>query len=298
MRFTRLPKILRRWTAAAIVAAGVLGAVLPVQAAPPIWRVHGPRGEVVLFGSVHLLTPGLDWRSPELTAALAAADQVWFEIPMDGTSDAAVAKAVAPLSRLPKGQSLGQLLSAQGRARLDRVSRRYGLTPASLDGYRPWFAEVTLTLMDLRVHGASQGDGVEPSLAREAPPGAARRAFETPEQQVRFLADAPVAEQAASLEETLRQIEDEPDSFEVLQKAWLAGDTGWIEREAVAPLKKAAPEIYRRLVALRNRRWADRIELLLKSPDRAFIVVGVGHLVGPDSVPALLRRRGVKVEGP
>jgi uncharacterized protein YbaP (TraB family) len=37
---------------------------------------------------------------------------------------------------------------------------------------------------------------------------------------------------------------------------------------------------------------------LLKSSERAFIVVGVGHLVGPDSVPALLRRRGVAVEGP
>ena len=139
---------------------------------------------------------------------------------------------------------------------------------------------------------------MEPSLAREAPAAAPKHAFETPEEQLRFLADAPLAEQAASLEETLREIEEEPDSFADLQKAWLTGDTGWLEREAVAPLRKAAPGIYRRLVSGRNRRWADRIEALLKTPDRAFIVVGIGHLVGPDGVPALLRRRGFKVDGP
>ncbi len=56
--------------------------------------------------------------------------------------------------------------------------------------------------------------------------------------------------------------------------------------------------MYERLVAARNRRWAVEIERLLKSGRRVLIVVGVGHLVGPDSVPALLRRRGVAVEGP
>ena len=283
---------------ALVIFAFALATACGAAAEPPIWRVHGPRGEVVLFGSVHLLTPGLDWRGPAMEAALAKADTVWFEIPMDGTSDAAVARAVAPLSRLPAGRSLSKLLSAGGRSRLERAATRYGLTAAALDGYRPWFAEVTLTLLDLRAHGASQGDGVEPSLAREAPATAARHAFETPEQQIRFLADAPLSEQAASLEETLRQIEEEPDSFADLQKAWLAGDVGWIDREAVEPLRKATPALYRRLVSARNRRWADQIEGLLKSPDRAFIVVGIGHLVGPDSVPALLRRRGLKVEGP
>jgi len=37
---------------------------------------------------------------------------------------------------------------------------------------------------------------------------------------------------------------------------------------------------------------------MLASPDTHFVTVGVGHLVGPDSVVARLRAKGYKVLGP
>ena len=39
--------------------------------------------EMVIFGSVHVLPPGLDWRPKALDAALAKADDLWFELPID-----------------------------------------------------------------------------------------------------------------------------------------------------------------------------------------------------------------------
>ena len=64
------------------------------------------------------------------------------------------------------------------------------------------------------------------------------------------------------------------------------------------PTKRDTPGVYQRLLVARNRRFAARIEAMLQGSGRAFVVVGVGHLVGPDSVPALLRRDGVAVDGP
>lgn len=288
-------RVLLRWLCG-LSAALVLA--LPASAEPPMWRIKSQAGEVVLFGSVHLLAPDLQWRSPALDAELARAGSLWFEVPIDRDTQATVARLIGARNLLPVGGSLSALLSRQGRERLTNVCGRLGLPVQAIDGAQPWFAEVTLTLLHLQSRGVRQGSGVEESLARIAPANLPRRAFETPAEQVAILAGASRKEQIASLEETLEEIDERPETFDDLQKAWVAGDVGWIVREAVEPIRRAAPGLYERLVAARNRRWADEIERLLKAPERALIVVGVGHLVGPDSVPALLRRRGIAVEGP
>jgi hypothetical protein len=48
----------------------------------------------------------------------------------------------------------------------------------------------------------------------------------------------------------------------------------------------------------RNRRWAPKIEAMLKEKHVFFVTVGAGHLTGPVGLPALLRKAGYKVDGP
>jgi hypothetical protein len=286
------------------LARFVLGLLLaaalaaPAWAAPPIWRVKRGQAEVVLFGSIHVLSEGLGWRTPALEAALAGADEVWFEIPIDPQARAQSAASAARRGMLPPGVRLTGLLPREGRALLARTAARLNLPMTQLDRLRPWFAEAVVSLADLQQRGGRTSEGVEEQLAARAPPDARRRAFETPDEQIAILAGQSTREQVASLMETLRQIETEPESFTELQAAWIKGDVAWIEREALAPMRKETPALYRALVIERNRRWAATIRGLLEGRSRTFVVVGVGHLVGSESVPALLRRQGLQVEGP
>ena len=55
----------------------------PALALPPVWTVRDADSEMVLFGSIHILPPALDWRPPPLDAALKVADDLWLEIPTD-----------------------------------------------------------------------------------------------------------------------------------------------------------------------------------------------------------------------
>ena len=93
-------------------------------------------------------------------------------------------------------------------------------------------------------------------------------------------------------------MERSPGDYGKLVRAWMDGDTAAIEAGAVAPLRRAAPALYAALVARRNARWADAIARRLKGSGRTVMVVGVGHLVGADGVPALLRARRIQVDGP
>ena len=83
-----------------------------------------------------------------------------------------------------------------------------------------------------------------------------------------------------------------------LVRAWVAGDVAGLDREALQPLRDAAPKMFARLVAGRNERWLKILQRRLKGHGRTVVIVGVGHLVGPGGLPARLRALGYSVTGP
>jgi uncharacterized protein YbaP (TraB family) len=267
-------------------------------AQPPVWVVHRGAATVVLFGSVHILPPGLDWEPPALKAALASASDLWFEIPLDPASSATASRLAVAQGMQGDGASLSAELSPKGRARLTRIARRAGVNVQSLDQLRPWLAEITLSLAVYAQAHAAADQGVERQIDQLTPQAIPRHAFETTEQQIGYLSQAPMTDQVASLEETLGELDGGPAGYERVVKVWMAGDAKGLVREALQPMIKAAPGEYRSLVVARNQRWVDQIVQRLGGTGEAVMVVGVGHLVGPDSVPALLRARGISVEGP
>jgi len=269
-----------------------------VYAQPPVWVVHGPHATIFLFGSVHILPPGLDWEPPMLKRALAVADDVWFEIPLDDASSLTATRLATEQGLQGPGESLSNELSLTSRTRLAKVAQGCGVSIEGLDHLRPWLAEITLSLAVYRQAGAVQEEGVERQIAASVPASVPRRSFETAEQQIGFLSKAPLPDQIASLEETLGELDEGPASYERVVTVWMAGDARGLVREALDPMIKSAPGVYRSLVVARNRHWVDAIMTRLQGGGEAVMVVGVGHLVGPDSVPALLRARGVSVDGP
>ena len=165
---------------------------------------------------------------------------------------------------------------------------------------QPWMAELTLSVAEDAQGGA---DALERRRGRDRRRrrrrtwrGAASR---PPRQQIGFLAGAPVKDQVASLNWTVGEIVGDPDSYQRVVDEWMAGDLRGLKRDALDPLQQglagALPAADRRAQpALGRACWPAR----LKSPGKVVVVVGIGHLIGPDGLPALLRARGFDVEGP
>lgn len=269
-----------------------------VAAQPPVWVVHGKHATIILFGSVHLLPPGLDWEPPRLKAALAQANDVWFEIPIDDAAALAAGQAAAQAGLQPQGQSLTGELTPDDQTRLARIAQSCGLQMEGLDHLQPWYADVTLSVASYRMAGAVVADGVEQRLSAEIGPNVERRAFETPREQIGYLSGAPLPDQIASLRETMGELEAGPVSYQRLVGAWMSGDASAIRKQVLTPMIAQAPGVYRRLVIDRNHRWLPQILDRLNGQGEAVMVVGVGHLVGSDGLPALLRGQGVRVDGP
>ncbi len=286
------------------LSLALLAAASPALADPPIWHVHSGKADITLFGSVHLLSADTTWLTPALAHDLASADAIWFEIPIDAAGQAEAGQLALQRGLLTADQTLSATVGPAVWAKLERTAKAVNLPAQNLQRLKPWLAELTLSVLDFQGQGARADLGVEQQLAKDAPPTTRREAFETVAEQIGFFADAPMADQIESLNETLDEIQDDPDEFKRLAADWARGDVHAIEVEALGPMQREAPDVYKRLLVDRNKRFAARIEALLRGGTEGptlshiLIVVGVGHLVGPDSVPTLLRKDGFQVQGP
>jgi uncharacterized protein YbaP (TraB family) len=267
-------------------------------AEPPIWVVKDKNSEIVLFGSIHVLPPGLSWTPPLLERALKAADDIWFELPIDPQSEADTAHLATLAGVLPPEGSLFKLLSPADSALMSKVAAAYSVSPVLVDRLQPWLAEIALAGGAYRKVGADANSGVEKTVSAMATPRTKRQAFETPYEQISLLSSGSVAEQIASLHETLTEMDEKPDEYQTLLKAWVDGDMKTLDEEAIKPLRDASPELFRRLVLDRNARWTQILDARMKGHGRTVVIVGIGHLIGPDGVPARLRALGYSVTGP
>jgi uncharacterized protein YbaP (TraB family) len=283
---------------AVVVALALALACGAARASPPTWRVTGPKGTAVLFGSIHLLPTGLAWRTPALSKAIAGADELWFEIPIGGEDDARAARLLLAKGELARGDSLAAHLPPTLLRRLDDDATALGLSPAALDGMRPWLADATLSIAADARSGALASEGVERQIDTQAPSSTKRRALETAADQIGVLAGGSMDEQIDLLAVTLDEVETRPDRYPVLVRAWSSGDLDTLRKEALDPLNAASPRAYRALITDRNRRWIRGIEHRLRRGGDILVVVGVGHLIGPGGLPALLRADGLTVAGP
>lgn len=276
-----------------LVLALALAAV-PAEGAPALWAASDDDSTVYLFGTAHAVRPNSRWQTPELEAALASSTALWLEVQTAG--DRTAAAAVVQKLGLDRATPLESRLSPALKAKLDAVLAQYGVPAARLSPMKPWLAGATLSMLPLAKAGLDAKAGADVSLrASAAAQGDRIEGFETPEAQVRILADLPEGEQLAFLENVIDRAAGGADLPIKIADAWESGDVAAIDSILNAEIKVKTPSLYRRLLVDRNRRYAERIEALLAGKEDQFVAVGVGHLVGADSIRAFLERKGVKV---
>jgi len=80
-----------------------------------------------------------------------------------------------------------------------------------------------------------------------------------------------------------------------LTDSWSSGDVNDLATYFVRE-SGTDPELRRKMFTDRNASWVVKIRAIMEKPGNYVIVVGAGHLVGPESLIALLQKAGVPVE--
>ena len=263
----------------------------PIAARPALWRVVDADTTIWLFGSIHALPPGVTWQTPVVERAVAGSDTLILEVP---PADPAAAHdeflAVAKRDGLPP---ILDRVPHVARAALARGIDAADLSAGELDPLRTWAAALTIGAAAARREEASGTDGVEPVLTKRFA-GKAIGALETRGGQFAAFDQLPERSQRTLLLQAARDARDPAGGYRRLLAAWAAGNETALAA-TLAPLQRDLAMIAV-LVTGRNARWASAIARRMARPGRVFVAVGAGHLVGPGSVVAMLRARGLRVE--
>ena len=282
---------------AAAAGAVLLAAAAPALATPAMWTVSDADSKLYVFGSIHVLPPNTDWRTPAFDSALATAPEVYFETDIGPLGMAALAFKMITAEVAAAQHPWMAELSADQRQTLAAAIKPLGLDLDTAGRMPPWALEVQIGLGTgaAPASATAQSDlthGVDSTLQWELPKE--RKAYlETPGQQFDLIAGEPIGVQIDQLFQTIATSGTTTGpTLDSLTTDWESGNVDALAFEAKEP---GDQQSLQRLLYDRNQNWVPQIERLLQENREDLIVVGAAHLAGPGSVLDLLAKAGYTV---
>jgi uncharacterized protein YbaP (TraB family) len=266
-----------------------------LQADPAAWQVGGRDGQIWLLGSVHYLREQ-DYPLPPIVDELyGLADTLVMELDLDDLDPAAIQGSFATAGVLPPNTTLRSILDPETYSRTEALAADLGMPMTLLERLEPWLVSLTLTDLTMARLGFQANHGLEQYLMRNAV--ADRKeilGLESIEDQIGIFDALSLEDQAILLSQSVEDLATPEEFMFGILDAWRAGSLDELAEEFSDDFADS-PELERALVATRNARWVARIDEMLDDGRRYLIVVGALHLVGDDSVVAMLQARGVEV---
>jgi len=267
----------------------------PVPVKPALWVIRDADSTIYLLGSIHVMKPDAPWLTPDIQSRFDSAEDVWFEIP-DLDNKAAAVPVAQKYMFDPQGDMTSGL-TPEELARVDELLKPLGLNAAALKAMRKWAVGLIITMQQVNQLGYTTETGVDVTLMKQArDSGKAVHGFETMEAQMQALVPETEAEELTALRTMLKDIDTLPRDLADLFNAWKAGDAEGLARLMIDKMQAEDAEGYQRLIVRRNAAWEPQIEQMLAGRGTVFITVGAGHLIGPDSVIAMLKTHGIMAE--
>jgi len=264
---------------------------------PAMWRVADSDTEIFLFGTFHLITPGTEWTSDAMKAAMVGTGVTYFEADTSSPEGLqSIQQAVQQYGLNPPGVTLSSTLGAERAAKFKSIADQYGVPMANLEPLRPWLASLSVTLVAYQQAGLDPNSGAEmilTGLAKEQ--GDEIRFLESGESQIIALASLDDNQDFSAFDDGIDQLGNLKEEILALQEAWRSGNVAVIEEQIVASIRDVSEPAFQALLVRRNENWVVQINDLMASDGQYFIAVGAGHLVGEESVVDMLRKQGFTV---
>lgn len=258
---------------------------------PALWAVTSPGGKPAgwLFGTIHSLPDGAQWRTPAIDQAIVDADLLVVEA-KDLEDSRKVSATFTRLSHSDGLPALSERVAPALRERLRALLAKGGYREADFKATETWAAAITLAQL---ADDSIGENGVDRALVKDF--GARQvEELEGIEGQFAIFDTLPEADQRDLLGAVVEEDTMTAGDTAKLARMWLAGDMTAIASEGDEGML-ADPELREALLVRRNRDWALALEAKYRAGKKPLVAVGAAHLAPPSGLPELLEAKGYKV---
>ena len=268
---------------------------LPALAASHVWEVKSGDSIAYLGGTCHALRDS-DFPLPSaFDRAYRQAGAVVFETDIGEMETPEFQQKMMAGMIHHDGRSLQDDLSPQAYRALKAYCEKLGFQVTALHPMKPPLVVLTLVSYELQKLGVTR-NGVDHFYYTQAKADRKRtEGLETAEEQLGFLTVLGKGLADELIEHSLAELDRMGEIFTALLEAWKRGDEEELYLLLAESTRKDSPEIYQELFVARNGKWLPRIETLLATPQTELVLVGAGHLVGPDGLIESLKKKGYEV---
>lgn len=273
----------------------------PVVNHGALFKISQGGHTLYLFGTIHVGAPDFYPLEPRISAALEHTAVLALEIDPQG-DPRRMAMAVQKHGMYQKGGPAAAELSPDYRTRLEHLLQQYQIDADTVAQMKPWLLASVLTVSEFAAQGYDTGLAVDAWLAKQAHArGQTIVELESFESQMALFDQMSKSEQVRFLEESIAGIEDheQADQAREIAQAWRDADAAGLDalaRKAAQDKTFSGRFVQKVLLDGRNPTLAANIAKLLARENNSVAAIGVLHLVGVNSVPELLHKRGLAVE--
>ena len=197
---------------------------------PLMWVVKDHDSTVYLFGSIHLMKPGVEWQTPKVKDAFSKSETLWLEL-TDMDDQAKMIGLVQRYGLDPNGKATAGL-TPEEIAKLEGILAGKGMTVQQIMPLKKWMLSLTLLQLEAMRLGYDAQSGVDLTLlklARERQMPI--RGFETAEDQMKMLASGTEEEDLKGLRQMLEEVGKADNTLDRLFNAWMRGDEAGLNTE-------------------------------------------------------------------
>lgn len=266
-----------------------------------LFRVSSPRGVLFLYGSVHLMKKNAYPLHPAVMAAFASSDNLVLEVNLGAIDPGKIQHAFAEKGFYDDGRQLADDLDVETFQLASEVLATRGVGIENYVQMRPWLFEQTIIMQEMSLFGFDSAAGIDTHFEQQATAlGKPILQLETLQQQLDLLSSSSLEQQLFSLKYSLGSLEQRSVQQELnaLVVDWMQGDVDGLYDYMMQPVKKF-PRLAPFMKAMfddRNRAMSDKISEWLERGGSYFVVMGAGHLGGPNGVVNLLQKKGYALE--